>query len=64
VVDESAAVVPEVLVTVLNLGTGLQRSTIGAAQGTFVVPFLPPGRYRLSAYAPARHFMRPTAVAI
>ena len=49
VVDESAAVVPDVRVTVVNLETGLQRSTASEARGTFAVSLLPPGRYHLIA---------------
>src|SRR5262245_23064424 len=49
VVDESAAVVPDVRLTVVNLATGLQRSTVAGSHGTFVVSLLPPGRYRLTA---------------
>lgn len=49
VVDESAAVVPDVRITVVNLDTGLLRSSMAGAQGTFVVSLLPPGRYRLTA---------------
>jgi hypothetical protein len=42
VVDESAAVVPDVRVTIVNLETGLQRSTASEARGTFAVSLLPP----------------------
>ena len=49
VVDESAAVVPGVRVTVLNLDTGLQRSHTCGESGTFVVSLLPPGRYQITA---------------
>jgi carboxypeptidase family protein/TonB-dependent receptor-like protein len=49
VVDESDAIVPETYITVVNLATGLRRTTTAGAQGTFVVPLLPPGRYRLTA---------------
>ena len=49
VVDESESVVPDVRVTVVNLGTGLQRSTTCGVQGTFVASLLSPGRYRLTA---------------
>ena len=49
VVDESAAVVPDVRLTVVNIATGLQRSAVAGSQGTFVVSLLPPGRYRLTA---------------
>jgi hypothetical protein len=50
VVDESAAVVPDVRVIVVNLETGLQRSTASEVRGTFAVSLLPPGRYRLTAH--------------
>src|SRR5690349_7197987 len=49
VLDETGAVVPNVAVTVVNLGNGLQRVTLAGAQGTFVIPLLPPGTYRLTA---------------
>jgi hypothetical protein len=49
VVDESAAVVPDVRITVVNLSTGLQRSASAGARGAFVVSLLPPGRYRVTA---------------
>jgi hypothetical protein len=49
VVDESTAAVPGVLVSVVNLTTGLRRSATTGAQGSFVVPLLPPGRYSLTA---------------
>ena len=49
VLDESHGVVPGVLITVVNLATGLQRTTTAGARGTFVEPLLPPGRYRLTA---------------
>ena len=49
VLDETGAVVPNVRVTVVNLGNGLQRETLAGAQGTFIIPLLPPGGYRLTA---------------
>src|SRR6185295_15683746 len=49
VVDESAAVVPETRVSLVNLETGLRRSTAAGSRGTFVVALLPPGRYRVRA---------------
>ena len=48
-IDESAAVVPGVRVTVVNLETGLQRSRTCDENGTFVVSLLPPGRYQVTA---------------
>jgi hypothetical protein len=49
VLDESGAVVADVQITVINLGTGLERTTTSASRGSFVVPLLPPGTYRLIA---------------
>src|SRR5262245_16706020 len=49
VVDDTGAIVPDVAVTVVNLGTGLQRQTTAGKDGLFVVPLLPPGRYSLTA---------------
>src|SRR5262245_518413 len=49
VLDESAAVVPGVDLTVLNVATGLERQAATGRDGTFSVPALPPGRYLLRA---------------
>ena len=49
VVDESAAVVPGVRVTVLNVDTGVQRTLTSGENGAFVVSLLPPGRYQIAA---------------
>ncbi|HLL76336.1 MAG TPA: carboxypeptidase-like regulatory domain-containing protein [Pyrinomonadaceae bacterium] len=47
--DEAGAVVPAVQITVLNLGTALQRHAQTDASGYFTIPLLPPGRYALTA---------------
>jgi len=49
VLDESSAVVRDAQITVVNLDTGLRRETTTDAQGSFVVPLLSPGRYRVTA---------------
>jgi hypothetical protein len=49
VLDENGAVVPAVEIVVLNLGTAVQRHAVTGADGAFVVPVLPPGRYTLTA---------------
>jgi hypothetical protein len=49
VLDESGAFVPDVQITVINLRTGLERTTRSASRGSFVMPLLPPGTYRLTA---------------
>jgi Carboxypeptidase regulatory-like domain len=60
VFDESSAVVPGAQITVVNLDTGLRRKTTADAQGSFVVPLLLPGRYRVTA---ERDGFRPAEIA-
>jgi Carboxypeptidase regulatory-like domain len=60
VLDESSAVVPDTRITVVNLDTGLRRETTTDAQGSFAVPLLPPGRYRVTA---ERDGFRPAEIA-
>jgi hypothetical protein len=49
IVDETNAVVPDVQVALLNVATQQHRETATDRQGAFVIPVLPPGRYRLTA---------------
>ena len=49
VADESGAVLPGVTVTVVQVDTGLTRSVTTDANGTYVLPNLPTGPYRLEA---------------
>ena len=49
VIDESGAFIPSVNITLLNLGTALQRHATTDDQGSYVVPLLPPGRYNVTA---------------
>jgi hypothetical protein len=49
--DPSGAVLPDVLVKVSNLATGVARETSTDASGTFSVPFLPAASYSLTATA-------------
>lgn len=59
VIDESGAVVPDVRVAAVNVATGLQRTTSTGDQGTFAVPLLPPGVYKVTA---ERDGFRPTQI--
>jgi hypothetical protein len=52
VTDPSGAVVPEVTVTAAEASTGFSRSVHTMADGSYEIPLLPPGQYRLSAEKP------------
>ena len=47
VADSSGAVIPGAAVTVTNMETNLQRSVTSNSAGLYVLPNLPPGRYRV-----------------
>ena len=49
ITDESGATLPGVTVTVTQTDTGLVRSVVTNETGTYVVPNLPTGPYRLEA---------------
>jgi len=49
--DPSGAVVASAQVTISNNNTGLVRSLASDTAGNYLVPFLPPGRYTVSAEA-------------
>jgi hypothetical protein len=49
VIDERAAVVPGVNITLLNLETAWQRHATTDDEGACVVPLLPPGSYNVTA---------------
>lgn len=49
VVDVSGAVMPNVNVQVMNLATNVVTAAQSNAQGVYILPFLSPGTYRLSA---------------
>src|SRR5262245_27078696 len=48
--DSQGAVMPGVTLVVTNAGTGLERTVQSDSNGLFVVPALPPGRYRVQAH--------------
>ena len=47
VTDNTGGALPGVTVTVTNTGTGLSRSVVTENDGTFQIPLLPPGIYRV-----------------
>lgn len=50
--DATDAVVPGVTVRATHSETGMSASATASAAGVFQIPFLPPGRYRVSAELP------------
>jgi hypothetical protein len=49
VADQSGAVVPGVNVAAISITQGFQRSAMTNDEGTYVIPSLPPGEYRVKA---------------
>lgn len=52
VTDPSGAVIPGARVTITNLATGISTSFVTGNDGSYVVPYLIPGRYSASARVP------------
>jgi len=52
VTDSKRAVIPEASVTATNTETNLQRTAITGESGIYVIPNLPPGRYRVQVVRP------------
>jgi carboxypeptidase family protein/TonB-dependent receptor-like protein len=50
--DSSGGVLPGVTLTVTNTATGLTRTTVTGAEGSYAVPGLPPGPYSIRAELP------------
>jgi hypothetical protein len=49
VVDESDAVVPDAELTLANSDTSVERQVVANSEGRFTFPFVPPGRYTVTA---------------
>ena len=52
ITDQTGAVIPNVVVTVRNVNTGLERTTRTNEVGYYYLPLLPVGEYELIAEAP------------
>jgi len=52
VTDPSGAAVPSATVTLVSLETGAERSVVSDAQGRYVIPQVPAGKYKLLGKAP------------
>ena len=53
VIDQGGAVVQNAVVTVTNMDTAAERSVNTGDDGTFTVPLLEPGKYRINVVPPA-----------
>src|SRR5207247_7963064 len=62
--DESAAVLPGVEVTVTQTETGISRSAVTNETGTYVLPNLPLGPYRLGAGLPGLRTFAHTGIVL
>src|SRR5512132_2622906 len=49
ITDAQGAVVPGATITVRNIATGVERSTVSDMSGDYLVPSLAPGLYRVEA---------------
>lgn len=52
VTDTTSGVLPGVAVTITSLETGFTRTVVTNEEGSYTIPFLPPGRYRTTAELP------------
>src|SRR5882757_4321514 len=53
ITETSGAAVPHASIVATDLETGLTYRSIGAGDGSFTVPTLPPGRYKVEISAPS-----------
>jgi len=51
VADSTGAAIPDAVITVTNLDTGVLRTEVAEKTGNYRVVLLPPGRYKVSAAA-------------
>lgn len=64
VTDQSGAVVPEVSITVTNVGTGVESSAKTDNSGTYSALNLQPGNYRVTAEKPGFGIFRITGIQV
>ena len=50
--DASGAIVPGAEVLITNMGTGGELKAVTTSAGVYRVPYIPPGKYRVSATSP------------
>jgi Carboxypeptidase regulatory-like domain len=49
VMDQAGAPVPGAILTAIDVGTGLTRTVVTTREGSYSIPSLPPGTYRVRA---------------
>ena len=49
VTDSTGAMVPQAIITITNVDTGVSRKVETSGTGYYVIPLLPPGNYKLTA---------------
>ena len=49
ITDSTGALIPAATVNAVNIGTNIQHKATANDSGSYTIPFLPPGRYRLEA---------------
>src|ERR1051325_11174454 len=49
VTDETGSVIPQARITIVNEATAIQQSVVTSAEGNFVLPYVPPGVYTVTA---------------
>lgn len=64
IMDASKSVAPGAIVNVKSEQTGLSRMVQASEEGSYVIPFLPPGRYAMEVVAPGFQTFRQTGIAI
>ncbi len=64
VTDSSGAVIPSAKIVAVQSETGLERSTISSSSGTYTLPNLPVGTYRVTASAPGFNTVTNTSVSL
>ena len=52
VTDQANAIVPNAKVTATSISTGQAKSVTTNSEGRYIIPFLPPGEYKLAVEAP------------
>ena len=61
VVDESGGALPGATITATHIDTGTVRTTVTSGAGTFVMPALPTGAYKINGLPPGTYYVAAVA---